>query len=127
MRLRASIRVKLQLLIGMAVAVVLAALVLIVNLRLSGLLGKLLAEAAADTASRFTAVTENAVERPLVVATTLAQLTGSALEAPPAERRARLDELLALALEKNDRFSAVWTAWSPDALDGLFRVPKVLG
>jgi len=116
---RLSIRAKLQLIIGAAVALVLASLILVVNLRLSGLLRGFLQDAASETASRYTSIIENEVERPLVVATTLTQVCETVLKAPAAERRERLDSLVSTILERNYGFTAVWCSWEPDLLDGL--------
>ncbi len=114
-----GIRGKLILALGPALALLLAALVLVVYLRSSGLARELLMDAAAESAGRYAAVISARINESFAAARTLAQILDDSEREAPAARRKSLDGRLLGLLERNPSFCSIWTTWEPDALDGL--------
>lgn len=116
---RGSIRTKLEVLVGGAVGIVLAFLIVFVYFNVAPLLRNLVATAAIETASHYSATIQMEVTNVLASASTLGQVLEDSSRYSAADRRRQVSELLRAVEERNPDYYAVWTTWEPNALDGL--------
>jgi len=116
---RKSIRTKLELLVGGAVGIVLALLVVFVYFKVAPLLKGLVADAATETASRYTATIQAQVSNVLASATTLGQVLEDSSRYAARDRRREVSDFLRAVEERNPDYYAIWSTWEPNAIDGM--------
>ncbi len=117
--MRFSIRAKLQLIFGGAVALILSLLVIFVYIEAAPTVRSLVYAQATETAGRYAATIQGRVGEVLSTARTLAQIVEAGAGARPESRRATISSFLRSVLERNPDYASVWTAWEPGKVDGL--------
>ena len=116
---RKSIRTKLELLVGGAVGIVLALLVVFVYFKVALLLKGLVADAATETTARYTATIQAQVSNILASASTLGQVLEDSSRYAARDRRREVSDFLRAVEERNPDYYAIWTTWEPNAIDGM--------
>ncbi|MDR0321020.1 MAG: methyl-accepting chemotaxis protein [Treponema sp.] len=114
-----KLKVKLSMMVIILITVIIAVSSFITLTRSSGLIVKEAEEYVAQIADTYAVSLERRFESYIRPAMILSEVFGEYSTIPVAERRAIFDNMLRGLMVWNEDYVGMWTAWNPNALDGL--------